>query len=160
MTIKAGDAIPSVTLKRLGGSGLEEVNTSELFAGRKVVMFTLPGAYTPTCSATHLPQYVAKADEVKAKGVAEIVCMSVNDPWVMKAWGDANGAEGKVTMLPDGNGDFTRALGLERDMGVANLGVRGHRAVIVAEDGKVTSIEIEEGKDVTVSGVDACLLKL
>lgn len=160
MTIKVGDSIPSVTLKRLGDAGLEDVETASLFKGKTVVMFSLPGAYTPTCSAKHLPGFVERSAELRSKGVDDIVCLSVNDPWVMKTWGESHGAAGKVTMLPDGNGEFTEALGLSTDKKVAGLGIRGERASLLVEDGVVKSIEIEPGRDVTVSGVDACLLKL
>lgn len=160
MTIKTGDRVPSVTLKRLGGSGLEDVKTDEVFGGRKIVLFSVPGAYTPTCSNEHLPGYVARADEIKAKGIDEIVCLSVNDPFVMKAWGDEHGAEGKVSMLPDGNGELTKALGLEQDLAGAGLGVRGKRFSMFVEDGVVKNLEVEEGKGVSVSGADACLTRL
>jgi peroxiredoxin len=160
MTIKVGDKVPSVTVKRLGAGGLEDVDTGALFQGRKVVLFSVPGAYTPTCSAEHLPGYVARAEAIKAKGVDDIVCLAVNDPWVMQAWGDAHGAAGKVTMLPDGNGAFTKALGLEQDLSGATLGVRGKRFSMIVDDGVVESLEIETAKGVSVSGADACLVQL
>jgi peroxiredoxin len=160
MTIKVGDKVPSVTLKRLGANGLEDVDTGDLFRGRKVVMFSLPGAFTPTCSAEHLPGYVARADEIKAKGIDDIVCLAVNDPWVMTAWGEAHGAAGKVTMLPDGNGEFTKALGIDQDMSAPNLGVRGKRCSMIVEDGVVKSLDVEPAKGVSVSGADACLVHL
>ena len=160
MTIKVGDTIPSVKLKRLGSGGMEDVDTGEYFKGRKVVVLSVPGAFTPTCSNEHLPGYVAKADELKQKGVDEIACLAVNDPFVMKAWAEAQGADGKVSMLPDGNGEFTKALGLEQDISVAGLGTRGKRFSMIIEDGKVTKLDIEEDKDVSVSGADACLTNL
>jgi peroxiredoxin len=159
MAIQIGDKVPNCTLKRLTPNGLEEVQTGSLFEGKKVVLFSLPGAYTPTCSATHLPGFVKDAEDIKKKGVGEIVCLSVNDPWVMKAWGDQHGAEGKVLMLPDGDGAFTRALGLEQDLG-ALLGKRGKRFMLIAENGVVTHLAIEEGKGVNVSGSDACQANL
>ena len=158
MTIKAGDQVPAVTLKHLGDGGLAEVNTGELFKGKRVVLFSVPGAYTPTCSKEHLPGYVAKAGEIRNKGIDEIVCLAVNDPWVMKAWGDAHGAEGKVTMLPDGNGEFTAAMGLTQDIGAAGLGTRGKRFSMVIDDGVVKTLNVEEGKGVSVSGADTCLI--
>lgn len=158
MTIKAGDQVPAVTLKHLSDGGLAEVNTGELFKGKKVVLFSVPGAYTPTCSNEHLPGYVAKAEEIKAKGVDEIVCLAVNDPWVMQAWGEAHNAGGKVTMLPDGNGEFTKALGLTQDIGAAGLGTRGKRFSMVVDNGVVKTVNVEEGKGVSVSGADACLI--
>lgn len=160
MTIKIGDRVPSVTLKRLGEGGLQDVKTDDLFGGRKVVLFSVPGAYTPTCSKEHLPGFIARADDIKAKGVDEIVCLAVNDPFVMKAWADAQGATGKVEMLPDGNGELTKAMGLEQNLSVANLGVRGKRFSMLVDDGVVKSLDVEEGKGVTVSGADACLTKL
>ncbi len=113
--IKVGDAIPDVTVKHLGANGLEDVSTGELFAGGKVALFGLPGAYTPTCSAKHLPGFVAQYDALKAKGVDKIVCLSVNDAFVMKAWAESQAAEGKVETLADGLAAFTKALGLEAD---------------------------------------------
>ena len=137
-----------------------DVDTGALFQGRKVVLFSVPGAYTPTCSAEHLPGYVARAEAIKAKGVDDIVCLAVNDPWVMQAWGDAHGAAGKVTMLPDGNGAFTKAMGLEQDLSGATLGVRGKRFSMIVDDGVVESLEVETSKGVSVSGADACLVQL
>ncbi len=151
MTIQAGDKIPSVALKRLGADGMEEVTTEELFSGKKVVMFGLPGAFTPTCSAKHLPGFIAKADQISAKGVDSIICMSVNDPFVMKAWGEQQGAGDKVAMLPDGNGELTKAMGLELDVTAAGLGTRSKRFAMVLEDGTVTSFALEESP----SGLDA-----
>lgn len=160
MTIQVGDKIPEVTLKWLTPSGMAEVKTSDLFKGRKVVLFSVPGAYTPTCSKEHLPGFVSRADEIKAKGVDDIVCLSVNDPFVMQAWGNEQGAEGKVTMLPDWNGRFTDAMGLTQDISVAGLGVRGKRFSMLVEDGVVKSLNVEEGKGVTVSGANQCLVNL
>src|SRR5437016_14293052 len=115
MTIKVGDKIPSATLMQMKGGTPQPVKTDDLFSGKKVVLFALPGAFTPTCSAKHLPGFVEKASELKGKGVDKIACLSVNDAFVMEAWGKAQGADGKVEMLADGNGDFTRAMGLEMD---------------------------------------------
>ena len=160
MTIKVGDSIPAVKLKRLGAEGMEEVDTGEFFKGRTVVLFSVPGAYTPTCSKEHLPGFVGKADDIKGKGVAEIVCLAVNDPFVMQAWGAAHGAEGKVSMLPDWDGNLTKAMGLDQDISVAGLGVRGKRFSMTIEDGVVKALNVEDGKGVTVSGADACLTNL
>jgi glutaredoxin/glutathione-dependent peroxiredoxin len=143
MTIKVGDKIPAVTLKRIGADGMEEVDTGALFAGKTVVLFAVPGAFTPTCSAKHLPGFVQHADDFKAKGVAEIVCMAVNDPFVMKAWGEQNGVSGKVSMLPDGSAVFTEALGLTLDARGHGLGLRSQRFAIVAEDGVVKALHID-----------------
>lgn len=160
MTINVGDSVPAVKLKRLGAEGMEEVDTGEFFKGRTVVLFSVPGAFTPTCSKEHLPGFVAKADDIKGKGVAEIVCLAVNDPFVMKAWSEEQGADGKVSMLPDWDGTFTKAMGLDQDISVAGLGVRGKRFRMTIEDGVVKSLDIEDGKGVTVSGADACLTNL
>jgi glutaredoxin/glutathione-dependent peroxiredoxin len=143
MAIKVGDRLPAVTLKRLGSEGMEEVDTGTLFAGRKVVLFAVPGAFTPTCSAKHLPGFVEHAEDFKAKGVAEIVCMAVNDPFVMKAWGEQAGVSGKVSMLPDGSGVFTEALGLTLDARGHGLGMRSQRFAIVAEDGVVKALHVD-----------------
>ncbi|MCX4240586.1 peroxiredoxin [Paraliomyxa miuraensis] len=160
MTIKVGDKVPEVTLKWLTADGMAEVNTAEFFKGRTVVLFSVPGAYTPTCSKEHLPGFVARAEDIKAKGVDEIVCLAVNDPFVMQAWGKEQGADGKVTMLPDGNGEFTKAMGLTQDISVAGLGVRGKRFSMRVKDGVVETLGIEEGKGVTVSGADQCMVSL
>jgi glutaredoxin/glutathione-dependent peroxiredoxin len=160
MTIKVGDRVPEATLKRLTADGMGEVDTAELFKDRTVVLFSVPGAYTPTCSKEHLPGFIARAEEIKAKGVDEIVCLAVNDPFVMQAWGNEQGAEGKVTLLPDWDGAFTKALGLTQDISVAGLGVRGKRFSMRVKDGVVESLDVEDGKGVTVSGADQCLTNL
>jgi len=160
MTIKVGESVPAVKLKRLGAEGMEEVDTGEFFKGRKVVLFSVPGAFTPTCSKEHLPGFVSKAADIKSKGVDEIVCLSVNDPFVMKAWSDEQQADGKVSMLPDWDGNFTKQMGLDQDISVAGLGTRGKRFSMTLEDGVVKSLDIEDGKGVTVSGADACLTRI
>jgi peroxiredoxin len=161
MTIQVGEKLPSVTVKHMTPSGLAELKTDELFQGKKVVVFAVPGAFTPTCSKTHLPGYVANADQLKAKGVDEIVCLSVNDPFVMHAWAEQHGAQGKITMLPDGNGELTKALGLEMDGRGAGLGTRSKRFSMVVENGVVKSLDVEEkASDVGVSGAEACMVKL
>lgn len=142
--IKAGDSIPNVTLKKLGENGLEDLETADLFAGRKVVLFGLPGAFTPTCSAKHLPGFVSHIDDVKAKGVDEVICMSVNDGFVMKAWGKDQGADGKVTMLADGAAEFSKAMGLDIDLTVAGMGPRCQRFAMIVDDGKVSWIAVDE----------------
>ena len=160
MTINVGDTVPAVKLKRLGAEGLEDVDTGEFFQGRKVVLFSVPGAFTPTCSKEHLPGFVNNAADIKSKGVDEIVCLSVNDPFVMKAWSDEQGAEGKVSMLPDWDGTFTKAMGLDQDISGAGLGLRGKRFSMTVDNGVVKSLDIEDGKGVTVSGASACLTNL
>ena len=157
MSIEAGQSVPSVMLKRLGAEGMEEVDTAAMTMGRKIVLFSVPGAYTPTCSAKHLPGFVTHADAFKAKGVDEIVCTAVNDAFVMKAWGEAAGAEGKVTMLPDGNGDLARALGLEMDASGYGMGTRGQRFAMLIEDGVVKDVQVEEGGAFEVSSAEHML---
>ena len=154
--IKVGDKVPSVTSKRIGAGGMEEVSTDDLFKG-KVVLFSVPGAFTPTCSMKHLPGFVAQADAFKAKGIDRILCLAVNDAFVMKAWGDVNGVDGKVEMLPDGNGTFTKALGLEMDGSGFGLGQRGQRFAIVAENGVVTDVQVEKPGAFDVSSAESML---
>lgn len=144
MGIQVGDKIPSVTLKHLTTDGMKEVDTAELFAGKKVVMFAVPGAFTPTCTARHLPGFLDNAAAITDKGVDLIVCMAVNDPFVMKAWGEQGGVGDAIMMLPDGNGEFTRALGLELDGSGHGLGKRSKRFALVATDGKVEKVAVDE----------------
>lgn len=160
MTIQVGDKIPEATFKQLTAEGLKDRTSADLFGGRTVVLFSIPGAYTPLCTQKHLPGYVAKSDEIKAKGVDEIVCIAVNDPFVLKAWGDGLGADGKVTVLSDWDASFSKALDLTQDISVAGLGVRGKRFSMRVEDGVVESLEVEPGKDLTVSGAEHCLTSL
>jgi len=161
MTIQTGDKIPSVTLKCLGDAGMEEFDTAQALAGKKVVLFAVPGAFTPTCAQKHLPGYIDAAGDMKAKGIDEIICVSVNDPFVMNHWADVAGAAGKVTMWPDGNGAFADALGLTMDGSGAGLGKRLKRFSMVINDGVVESLEVEENPgDMTVSAAGVCLAKL
>jgi len=157
MTIKVGDPIPSVKLKRLGDNGMEEVDTADIFGGKKVVLFSVPGAFTPTCSAKHLPGFIDKAGDLRAKGVDAIICTAVNDPFVMKAWGDGAGAGKAVMMLPDGNGDLVKSVGLEMDGTGFGLGHRGQRFALVAENGVVTHLAVEEPGAFEVSSAEAVL---
>ena len=150
MAIQVGDTIPSVTLKHLTSDGMKEINTSDLFAGKTVVMFAVPGAFTPTCSARHLPGFVENASAIKEKGVDLIVCTAVNDPFVMKAWGEQRGAGDAIMMLPDGNGEFANALGMEMDGSGFGLGERSKRYAMVVKDGKVDKVAVDEsGLDVS-----------
>lgn len=158
MTIKVGDKIPSVTLKQLTPSGLQDLSTDTVFGSKKVVMFSVPGAFTPTCSAKHLPGFVARLPEFKARGT-EVVCLAVNDPFVMKAWQEAHNAQG-ITMLADGNGTFTKALGLEMDGTGYGLGTRGQRFALYAENGVVKSLEVEKPGAFDVSSAEACAARL
>jgi peroxiredoxin len=157
--IKVGDKIPSMTLKRIGPSGMEEISTDALFEG-KVVLFAVPGAFTPTCSMKHLPGFIESADAFAAKGVDRVVCLAVNDPFVMKAWSDHNKAEGKVEMLPDGNADFTKALGLELDASGFGLGTRSQRFALYAEDGVVKDLEVEKPGAFEVSSAEFMLARI
>lgn len=154
----AGDKIPSLTIKQATPEGPKDVDPAALFAGKSVVMFTLPGAFTPTCSSQHLPGYVAKLDEFKARGVDLVACLSVNDAWVMKAWAEAHGALGKIVMLADGAAALTRALGLEVDLSSAHMGVRCRRGVITIKDGVIQTVALEAPGKFEVSGADACLV--
>jgi len=156
MAIQVGDSIPGVTLKTMGEKGPQDVSTGELFGGKKVVMFAVPGAFTPTCSAAHLPSFVANADKIKAKGVDAIVCVSVNDAFVMDAWGKAGNAD-DLTMVADGNGELAKALGVEMDGSGFGLGTRSMRYSLIAEDGKVTTLNLEKGGAYEVSSGEAIL---
>ena len=160
MTIKVGDTIPSVTVRQATAEGPKEVNTSELFAGKTVVLFGVPGAFTPTCSAKHLPGFVTQAAALKAKGVETIACMAVNDAFVMGAWGKDQGITDEVVMLADGSADFTRAMGLELDLTGRGLGVRSQRFALVAKNGKVTHIAVEAPGAFEVSKAEAVLAAL
>jgi len=157
--IQVGDKIPSLTTKRLGAGGMEEVSTDDLFKG-KVVLFSVPGAFTPTCSMKHLPGFVNQADAFKAKGVDRIICLAVNDAFVMKAWGDQNKVDGKVEMLPDGNGTFTKALGLEMDGSGFGLGTRGQRFALSVENGIVKDVQVEKPGAFDVSSAEAMLARV
>jgi glutaredoxin/glutathione-dependent peroxiredoxin len=160
MTIQVGDTIPSMKLMAATPDGPKEVSTGDLFKGRKVVMFATPGAFTPTCSARHLPGFVEHADAIHAKGVDTIVCMAVNDPFVMGAWAKDQGVGDKIVMLADGSGMFTKALGLELDLGARGLGIRSQRFALIAEDGKVTHLAIEQPGGFDVSRAEAVLAVL
>jgi peroxiredoxin len=142
MAISEGDRIPEATLKIMGEQGPKDITTAELFGGRKVVLFAVPGAYTPTCSMAHLPGFVALADKIKAKGVDAIVCLSVNDAFVMDAWGREKNAD-DIMMVSDWDASFVKALGLEMDASAFGLGVRSQRFALIAEDGVVTKLGVE-----------------
>ncbi len=158
--IAVGEKVPSVTIKQATPEGGADIDPAQLFAGKKVVMFALPGAFTPTCSQKHLPGYVEKLPELKAKGIDIVACLSVNDAWVMKAWAEQHGALGKIVMLADGSGAFSKALGIELDLTAAHMGGRCKRGVITFDNGVATSVEIEAPGKFEVSSADACLLKL
>ncbi len=159
MTIKVGDKIPSVTLKHMDASGAKDITTDELFKGKKVLLFAVPGAFTPTCSAQHLPGYVQNAEQIKAKGVDTIACISVNDFFVMDAWGKSQKAD-NILMLADGLGEFTKAVGVELDLAAKGLGMRSRRYAMVVENGVVKELELEEGGNLEVSTAEKLLAKL
>ena len=144
MTIQVGDRLPAANLKRLTADGIKDVSVGDLTRGKKVVLFAVPGAFTPTCSERHLPGFVEQADALKAKGVDAIACVAVNDPFVLGAWEKASNVGGKVKMLSDGNGEFTRALGLEFDGSGFGLGTRSRRYAMVVDDGTVKTLLVEE----------------
>ncbi|CAH2600269.1 Glutathione-dependent peroxiredoxin [Rhodovastum atsumiense] len=159
-TIKVGDNIPSMKLMAATADGPKEISTDEIFKGKKVVLFAVPGAFTPTCSVKHLPGFIEQAEALKAKGVDTIVCMAVNDAFVMGAWAKDQGVGDRILMLADGSGQFTRALGLELDLVARGLGVRSQRFALVAEDGKVTQLAIEAPGGFDVSRAEAILAAL
>lgn len=157
MTIQVGDKIPSCgTLRVMGDKGPKPVTTNELFDGKKVVMFAVPGAFTPGCSLTHLPGFVVKADEIKAKGVDSIICIAVNDAFVMDAWGKSQNAE-HLIMVADGSGEFAKAMGLDLDLNDKGMGVRFKRMAMVVDDGTVTHLAIEPPGGIVVSSAEAIL---
>jgi glutaredoxin/glutathione-dependent peroxiredoxin len=158
--ISKGQKLPSVTIKQATAEGGADVDPAALFAGKKVVMFSLPGAFTPTCSQKHLPGYVARLGELKAAGVDLVACLSVNDAWTMKAWAEQHDALGKIVMLADGAATFSRALGIDVDLSAHQMGVRAARGVLTIDDGVVTSIEMEAPGKFEVSSADACLIGL
>jgi peroxiredoxin len=157
MTIKVGDKIPSATLYRLGEKGPEAVKTEDLFSGKKVVLFGLPGAFTPTCSAKHVPGFVQNAAALKAKGVDTIACMSVNDAFVMGAWAKDQGTAGKVEMLGDGSGELTKKMGIELDLNGRGLGTRCRRFSMLVDNGVIKTLNLEEGGALETSGADTLL---
>lgn len=159
MAIQQGDKIPSCTLKVMGEKGPEDITTDSIFNGKKVVMFAVPGAFTPGCSVTHLPGFVVNADKIKAKGVDTIVCLSVNDAFVMGAWGDSQNAE-ELLMLADGNGELTSALGLELDGSGFGLGTRSQRYSMIVDNGTITALNVEPGPGIEASSAEAILAAL
>ena len=159
MTVQTGDTIPATTLKTMGANGPEDITTDAIFGGKKVVLFAVPGAFTPGCSMTHLPGYVVNADKIKAAGVDTIACMSVNDAFVMGAWGEAQNAE-EILMLADGNGEFTEALGLGMDASGFGMGQRSQRFAMIVEDGKISALNVEAGPGVDVSSAETIMALL
>ena len=160
MTIKVGDKLPSVKLRQMTAEGPKEVGTDELFAGKKAVLFALPGAFTPTCSAKHVPGFVQHYDEFVKKGVQLIACLSVNDAFVMGAWGKDQHADDKVLMLADGNGDFTKAVGLTMDATGYGMGTRSQLYAMVVDNGVVKTLNVEAPGAFEVSSAEAILKAL
>ncbi|NKB78234.1 MAG: redoxin family protein [Gammaproteobacteria bacterium] len=157
MSIQVGDRIPNVTLSTMTPGGPKDVSSDEIFGGKKVVLFALPGAFTPTCSAAHVPGYVVNHDAIKAKGVDTIACLSVNDAFVMGAWGEAQNVEQNIMMLADGSATFTQAVGLELDLTANNFGLRSQRYAMVVDDGVVSHLNVEEGGAFEVSNAETIL---
>ena len=160
MSISVGDRIPQATLVKASPDGPQPVDSEEFFRGRRVALFSVPGAFTPTCSARHLPGFVERAEELKAKGVDEVACTAVNDAFVLQAWAESAGAGGKVTMLADGNGDFARALGLTMDGSKFGMGQRGQRWSAIVNDGTVEQLNVEEPGAFNVSSADYMMERL
>jgi len=159
MTISKGDSLPDVKLVKATAEGPDAVQSKEFFAGKKVALFAVPGAFTPTCSAKHLPGYVEKAAALKAKGVDEIACVSVNDAFVMNAWKDAAGSD-DITMLADGSGDFAKALGLDADFSGFGMGTRSNRYSMIVDDGVVSELNVEDPGEFKVSSAEHLLSQL
>lgn len=160
MTINVGDKLPEVTLIKATANGPEAVDSTSFFAGRKVALFSVPGAFTPTCSAKHLPGFVAHIDDFKAKGIDEVACTAVNDAFVLGAWSKASDAGDKVTMLADGNGDFAQAVGLTMDGSKFGMGTRGQRFSMLIDDGVVTQLNVEAPGEFKVSSAEHMLEQL
>jgi len=160
MTIKVGDKMPSGTLTLVTKDGPQKVSTDEYFQGKKVVLFSVPGAFTPTCDAKHLPGFVEQAAQLKAKGVDKLACLAVNDAFVMKAWGKAQNTDGKVDMLADGNAEYTKALGLDFDASGFGMGTRGQRFALVIDKGVVKNINVEAKGEFKVSSAEYVLGQL
>lgn len=160
MSIKVGDSLPEGTFTRMTDGGPAPVTTRELFGGKKVVLFAVPGAFTPTCSKQHLPGYLEQHDAIKAKGVDTIACLAVNDVFVLDEWAKANGVGDKILMLADGNGAYARALGLEFDLSGFGMGTRSRRFSMIVDDGVVKELNLEAGPGVSVSGAGATACQL
>jgi len=160
MAIQVGDKIPAVDLQHMADGGIETINSEDLFGGKKVALFALPGAYTPTCSASHLPGYVVASDELFAKGIDLIVCLSVNDAFVMDAWGKQHNADDRVMMIADGSAHFTRAVGLELDLDAAGMGIRSQRYAMVINDNLVEVLNVEVPKQFEVSDAQTILASI
>ncbi|WP_315760057.1 peroxiredoxin [Sphingomonas sp. Y38-1Y] len=159
MTIKVGERLPEAKLVKVGADGPEQISSADYFKGRRVALFAVPGAFTPTCSARHLPGFVDRAEELKAKGIDEVACTSVNDAFVLGAWSKSNDASA-VTMLADGNGDFAKAAGLEMDGSAYGMGTRSQRYAMIVNDGVVEQIHVEQPGEFSVSSADHLIEQL
>jgi glutaredoxin/glutathione-dependent peroxiredoxin len=157
MTIKPGERLPAAEFSVMTADGQQKLSTDHVFAGRKVVLFGLPGAFTPTCNMNHLPGFLLAHDDIKAKGVDTIACTAVNDVHVMTAWSKATGSDGKIMMLADGNAEFAKAVGLDVDLTVAGMGLRCKRYSMIVEDGVVKALNVETERGVNVSGAETIM---
>jgi peroxiredoxin len=160
MTIKTGDKLPAAEFVTMTADGQQKLSTDTIFAGRKIVLFAVPGAFTPTCSMNHLPGFLQHVDEIKAKGVDTIACTAVNDVHVMNAWAKASGADGKILMLADGNANFAKAVGLNVDLTASGMGERSRRYSMIVDNGVVKQLNVEDKPGVNVSGADTILQQL
>ena len=160
MTIQVGDKLPSIDLQYKTEDGVQTINSDELFGGKKVVLFALPGAFTPTCSASHLPGFVVNSDKLFARGIDSIICLSVNDAHVMRAWGEDQNVEDRIMMIADGNADFTRAIGLEIDRSEAGMGLRSQRYAMIVNDGVVELLNLEAPGAFEISDAETILSNL
>jgi len=161
MTIAKGDSLPDATFRAVGPDGIDSMSTKDVFGGKKVVLFAVPGAFTPTCHLKHLPGFVENAAKFKEKGADEVICVAVNDPFVLDAWGETSGAKGKVKILSDGNAEFTKKIGMDFDGGGIGLGTRSKRYAMIVDDGVVQVLHTEESPGVAeVSTAEAILKEL
>jgi len=160
MSIQMGEKMPFGLLRIMRNAKSDSISTDELFGGKKVVLFSVPGAFTPTCSINHLPGFIDLSNDILGKGVDTIACMAVNDVFVMDAWGKDRGVKDKVSMLSDGNGEYTRALGLEMDVSGAGMGIRGQRFAIIVDDGIATHVAVEEAGKFELSSAESILANL
>jgi glutaredoxin/glutathione-dependent peroxiredoxin len=160
MAVRVGEKVPQATFTTMGPDGPKPVTTDEIFGGKTVALFAVPGAFTPTCSAKHLPGFKEKAAELKKKGVDTIACMSVNDVFVMDAWGKSQGVGGDIVMLADGNGEFAKKMGLELDASRFGMGPRSQRYSLIAKDGTITELNVEQGGEFRVSSAEYMLEQL
>lgn len=160
MTIKVGERLPAAEFSVMTADGAQKLSADSIFAGRKVVLFAVPGAFTPTCHRNHMPGFAKNVDAIKAKGVDTVACTSVNDVHVMSAWGQQSGVDGKIMMLADGSGEFARKIGLDADFSQHGMGHRSKRYSMIVDNGVVTALNVEDKPGVNVSGADAVLKQL